>query len=335
LKNNYQYQGDFSEMDEDIGWNDFELRNYDAQTGRWVQQDPFGQFTSPYTGMGNDPTDLIDPSGGIGIPCPGTSQLAIFFAKAGETVGKMASWISGVNSLVKVGVDVAKVGDEIYNNSVEVKIINRQLVANMTLQAGEDLPIKNLINIENTDPIPPIFWEEYWYPSVEAADYSYSNTFYANAEGQVITIASYPNVKFLLFHYESNTQEQYKNGNAARYTNRDLILNTNVDDRHEVPYKSTKEGGSRALMYPVERSQNQRHGNDLRNFYQRYKLKDGDPFLVPLYEPTLQPSPVRNFKRSYKPNIKIYDGSPFEWFLPSPIGKGALIEKLLKGIFAY
>jgi RHS repeat-associated protein len=64
LKNNYQYQGDFSEMDEDIGWNDFELRNYDAQVGRWVQQDPFHEFIDLYSDMGNDPISNIDPGGG-------------------------------------------------------------------------------------------------------------------------------------------------------------------------------------------------------------------------------------------------------------------------------
>jgi len=49
-----------------IGWNDFELRNYDPQIGRWVQIDPFADFyeSSPYVGMGNDPVNVIDPSGG-------------------------------------------------------------------------------------------------------------------------------------------------------------------------------------------------------------------------------------------------------------------------------
>lgn len=84
------------------------------------------------------------------------------------------------------------------------------------------------------------------------------------------------------------------------------------------------------LCIPVERTQNQLHGNDLATFYQTYNLKHGDPFLVPLYEPTLKPSPVRQFKPGYKPEIKIYDGSPFEWLLPSPAGAGALIEELLK-----
>jgi len=65
VKNNYQYQGDFSEMDEDIGWNDFELRNYDAQIARWMQQDPYQEFPSPYTAMGNDPISHVDPTGGF------------------------------------------------------------------------------------------------------------------------------------------------------------------------------------------------------------------------------------------------------------------------------
>jgi RHS repeat-associated protein len=46
LKNNYLYQGSYSELDDDIGWNDFALRNYDPQIGRWVQQDPYQEFPS-------------------------------------------------------------------------------------------------------------------------------------------------------------------------------------------------------------------------------------------------------------------------------------------------
>ncbi|KAI9436102.1 hypothetical protein F5148DRAFT_1303720 [Russula earlei] len=64
VDNPYGYQGDFSQMDDEIGWNDFELRNYDPQIGRWIQPDPFDEFESPYIGMGNDPVNLIDPTGG-------------------------------------------------------------------------------------------------------------------------------------------------------------------------------------------------------------------------------------------------------------------------------
>jgi hypothetical protein len=51
-------------LDEDIQWTDFPLRNYDAQIGRWVQQDPYQQFASPYV-VWADPANNTDPSGGI------------------------------------------------------------------------------------------------------------------------------------------------------------------------------------------------------------------------------------------------------------------------------
>jgi RHS repeat-associated protein len=59
------YQGDYNEFDGDIQWNDFALRSYDPQIGRWVQRDPFDQFASGYEGMGNDPINNVDPSGGV------------------------------------------------------------------------------------------------------------------------------------------------------------------------------------------------------------------------------------------------------------------------------
>jgi RHS repeat-associated protein len=65
IKNNYLYQSAYSEMDDDIGWNDFKLRNYDSQIGRWVQGDPYQQFASPYIGLGNNPIINIDPDGGF------------------------------------------------------------------------------------------------------------------------------------------------------------------------------------------------------------------------------------------------------------------------------
>jgi len=64
LKNPFQYQGDFSEVQDETAWNEFELRNYDAQIGRFVQNDPYDQFASGFVGMGNDPVSLPDPSGG-------------------------------------------------------------------------------------------------------------------------------------------------------------------------------------------------------------------------------------------------------------------------------
>ncbi|MCL9807675.1 hypothetical protein NAT51_19285 [Flavobacterium amniphilum] len=42
----------------------FELRLWDGRLGRWLTVDPYGQYFSPYLGMGNNPISRIDPDGG-------------------------------------------------------------------------------------------------------------------------------------------------------------------------------------------------------------------------------------------------------------------------------
>lgn len=61
----YGYQGEFAEDEtEETGYVAFELRNYDAVIGRWLSTDPYGQYASPYVGMGNNPVNRIDLDGG-------------------------------------------------------------------------------------------------------------------------------------------------------------------------------------------------------------------------------------------------------------------------------
>ena len=59
------YQSFYSTYDSLSGFNDFLLRNYDPALGRWAQVDPYGQFSSPYNGMGNIPHWGVDPDGGF------------------------------------------------------------------------------------------------------------------------------------------------------------------------------------------------------------------------------------------------------------------------------
>ena len=133
LKNNYLYQGAYAELDDDIGWTDFALRNYDAQIGRWVQQDPYQEFASPYVGMGDDPVNLTDPSGGSILYCPGTSAVAIFFDKAFQALTKA----SPILSKIDIGVNVLKSTAFITNMAETASMINGQLATRM---AGEDCP---------------------------------------------------------------------------------------------------------------------------------------------------------------------------------------------------
>ncbi|MDZ4794431.1 MAG: RHS repeat-associated core domain-containing protein [Bacteroidota bacterium] len=138
LKNNYLYQGDYSELDDDIGWHDFALRNYDAQIGRWVQQDPCQQFPSPYTGMGNDPINLIDPSGGETLPffkiaTTGLSTTAATAITLGEVVLRSVSKVlpvasKGISLVSKISIVIRTVftAINILNTSINTAQIGRQ-----------------------------------------------------------------------------------------------------------------------------------------------------------------------------------------------------------------
>ncbi|MDN4167083.1 RHS repeat-associated core domain-containing protein [Cytophagales bacterium LB-30] len=65
----YGYQGQFAEKEtEESGYYSFELRVYDAATGKWTTPDPYGQYASAYLGMGNNPVNFVDPNGGISFP---------------------------------------------------------------------------------------------------------------------------------------------------------------------------------------------------------------------------------------------------------------------------
>ncbi|MEQ9062981.1 MAG: RHS repeat-associated core domain-containing protein, partial [Vicingaceae bacterium] len=47
------------------GWDAFELRMYDGRMARWMSDDPYRQYHSPYVSMGNNPVSMVDPDGGF------------------------------------------------------------------------------------------------------------------------------------------------------------------------------------------------------------------------------------------------------------------------------
>lgn len=62
----HAYQGVFAQEDAQYSqYNRFRLRTYDKRIGRFLSPDPYNQYFSSYTGMGNNPVNLIDPSGGV------------------------------------------------------------------------------------------------------------------------------------------------------------------------------------------------------------------------------------------------------------------------------
>lgn len=98
LSNPYQYQGQYAEFDDETGWNEFGLRDYDPQTGRFIQTDPYNQYISPYLGMGNDPANITDPSGGFSLN----------FGFLGDVTGSILgdrALVTGAGALIGFAVD--------------------------------------------------------------------------------------------------------------------------------------------------------------------------------------------------------------------------------------
>ncbi len=61
----YRYNFQRQEKDPETGKEAFQLRLWDSRIGRWLTTDPYGQYHSPYLGMGNAPTNGVDPDGGL------------------------------------------------------------------------------------------------------------------------------------------------------------------------------------------------------------------------------------------------------------------------------
>lgn len=113
------YQGQYAEKDTVTGWNQFQLRMYDARFGRWLSVDPYDQFWSGYLGMGNNPS-FTDPDGGFAGP-PGrliaktagsARDIAVGSARASGWIrGGARTFLSGVvvqsTRLSVTGVQVA------------------------------------------------------------------------------------------------------------------------------------------------------------------------------------------------------------------------------------
>ncbi len=66
---NYRYAFQGQELDQDTQMEAFQLRLWDGRIGKWLSPDPYGQYASPYLGMGNNPISMTDPDGGFTEDC--------------------------------------------------------------------------------------------------------------------------------------------------------------------------------------------------------------------------------------------------------------------------
>ncbi|MBC7934222.1 MAG: hypothetical protein H7Y86_02520 [Rhizobacter sp.] len=100
LTNRNQFQGEYSEFDEETGWNEFELRDYDPQIGRFIQIDPYDQFSSGYVGFANNPPNNIDIDGGVAVPTDPIKTLTTVVVYSKKASG-FSRFLKGAGKFVK------------------------------------------------------------------------------------------------------------------------------------------------------------------------------------------------------------------------------------------
>jgi len=150
LKTKEGYQGDHSQHDDETGYNEFALRNYDPQIGRWVQVDPRNQFPSGFIGMGNNPINNVDPDGGSFLSSiTGTSNIFINAAAttiSGALIGGVVGLINGDEDAWKkgalIGLGVGIVGSVNWSNSSTIVTSTAASTIRTTITLAKGYPVE-------------------------------------------------------------------------------------------------------------------------------------------------------------------------------------------------
>jgi|GEM_PF-2943704 len=94
----YQFSG---KRKDGTGLYYFGQRYYDLKTGRWLTADPAGQYHSPYVYVGNNPINMVDPTGELGIL---TWASAIYNGiQTARAYGNPMAFLMGFNQTIITG----------------------------------------------------------------------------------------------------------------------------------------------------------------------------------------------------------------------------------------
>lgn len=120
VEGNYRYTYQGQENDPETGKEAFELRLWDARIGRWLTTDPYGQYSSPYLGMGNNPISMIDPDGGFACEeCPNKASVGDIYTSSGggEYQYTNEGWTRNDGLLQEVFIGTQKQWSETYQST--------------------------------------------------------------------------------------------------------------------------------------------------------------------------------------------------------------------------
>lgn len=173
VEGDYRYACQGQEKDAETGKEAFQLRLWDSRIGRWLTTDPYGEFISPYLGMGNDPVFFIDADGGrISPKTPADKpMLDILVAKLKISHPQLYKhlneldfdiYISFVPSLIDKGVNLdgltTVIRSQTGNLPLQITNLRTSVIPNLR-GYRTDIKSFNFVNKTNYDVSPPLFGE--------------------------------------------------------------------------------------------------------------------------------------------------------------------------------
>ena len=204
----YDYQGQFAEKDGETGLHSFELRQWDARIGRWNSTDPYGQYFSPYMGMGNNPVSLVDPDGGFAgggdppISHTMMSEITLTASGGGRSFGSLPSISLSSLSFDFEVPDIVRDWDGIYRRG-QTEFFDNGIGLRYDLQDGVGIRSSAQVN----------------------------GRFSINDNGEVLVYSE-------VFHAEKNINYEYKGVVRFRVNGGETIVPLNVNSEVDNIYNS-------------------------------------------------------------------------------------------------
>jgi RHS repeat-associated protein len=187
----YGYQGSYAEevTEFELNYNEFALRTYDPQLGRFTTPDPYNEFASPYVGMGADAANFTDPDGGSVLSAiTGTTNAFVNIAAttiSGALVGAIVGLAAGdgekgayIGAAVGLGMGIGfSMSAQVMKSAAETLLaVGTQVAA----AAGSTPP--PVVNASNVDEIKTLHIEKEHYSN------SASTSNQSNAEKETFTL---------------------------------------------------------------------------------------------------------------------------------------------------
>jgi len=190
----YAFQG--QEKDPETSKEAFQLRLWDGRIGRWLSPDPYGQYSSPYLGMGNNPISRVDPDGGEDGPGnPPKSWFGMLFSYftgfgkgmdelsngTGQTdysteeiemrdLEKLSEGIDGFNSSTRIQLKEVVISATIKTSDITRITIINPYIRNISKIGNPIISQFNVVINEGFHPGKPYNWNNYLFNNYREFD---------------------------------------------------------------------------------------------------------------------------------------------------------------------